>query len=676
MMKYEKLLSPLVVREKIIKNRMSSANSLPHFLQGPESFPADGVVTHYVNRAKSGAAIVTCMGVNNYTRGSGMPTEMDVAHFPDFDLYDPPSQNYLIQLTEGIHFYGALACMGFFVGPQSGYPIQREDGSVELVKVENPMGPMPFPGVDMAMAEKEYYIRAKEIISGIDEDLMDKIAESYAQQCRILKWLGFDMASIHMCYRGQIPSKFLSPLTNARTDEYGGSLENRARFPLMILKRIREYAGEDFIVELLLSGEEPEGGYGREDAVAFLKMAEPYVDIVQVRAAEADPNHPTGFNLNETPFLELAEYVKKSGVDVLVASVGGWHYPDTAEKALREEKLDLISMARAWVSNPDYGNLVATDRADDIVPCLRCNKCHGRAHGDVYASICSVNPVIGLEHRLHDMIREPGPKQNVAIIGGGPAGMKAAVDLTDRGHAVTLFEAGSELGGATKHADYVDFKWPLRDYRSYLIRQMEKRGIDVRLAMRATPGMIRAMGFDAVIAAVGAVPTVLGAPGADGSGGVEITFAQEAIADPDSLGGNVCVIGGGEVGMETGMHLARLGREVTVLEMRDELAADTTLIHYRTMFVEAWESIETLHPITNARVTGIRDGRVYYVGADGAERGVAADSVVMAVGMKARRDEALSFYGTAGRFFAIGDCTRPATIHEAVRQAFAAANSL
>jgi 2,4-dienoyl-CoA reductase-like NADH-dependent reductase (Old Yellow Enzyme family) len=393
-MKYERLLSPVVVRGKIIKNRMLSANSLPHFLQGPESFPTDGVAAHYINRAKGGAAIVTCMGVNNYTRGSGMSTDTDVSHFPDFDLYDPPSQNYLIQLTEGIHFYGALACMGFFVGPQSGYPIQREDGSVELVKVENPMGPTPFPGVDMALAEKNYYERAREVIADVDEGLMDKIAESYAQQCGILKWLGFDMASIHMCYRGQIPGKFLSPLTNTRTDGYGGSPANRAKFPLMILKRIREYTGEDFIVELLLSGEEPEGGYGREEAAAFLKTAEPYVDIVQVRAAEVDPNHPTGFNPSEAPFLELADYIKKSGVDMLVASVGGWLYPDTAERALAEGKLDIISMARAWVSNPDYGNLVYDGRVDDIVPCLRCNKCHGRAHGDVYASICSVNPVV------------------------------------------------------------------------------------------------------------------------------------------------------------------------------------------------------------------------------------------------------------------------------------------
>jgi 2,4-dienoyl-CoA reductase-like NADH-dependent reductase (Old Yellow Enzyme family)/thioredoxin reductase len=566
--------------------------------------------------------------------------------------------------------------MGFFVGPQSGYPIQHEDGTVEIVRVENPMAPMPFPGVDMPVAEAEYYARSRESIAAIDEATMDKIAESYAQQCKILKWLGFDMASIHLCYRAQIPSKFLSPLTNARTDAYGGSLEGRAKFPLMVLKRIREAVGEDFIIEILLSGEEPEGGYGKEEASAFLKMAEPFVDIVQVRAADADPNHPTGFTLEETPFLDMAEYMKKDGVKMLISSVGGWHYPKTAEKALADGKLDIISMARAWVSNPDYGNLIYEGREDDITPCLRCNKCHGRATGDVFASICSVNPVLGLEHRLHYMLKEPVKPMKVAVVGGGPAGMKSAIDLFDRGHTVTLFEGSDELGGAIKHADYVDFKWPLMDFKEFLIQQVGKRRIDVRLGSFVEPADIRAEGYDAVVVALGAVPLALPVPGADGSGGIVPVFAQEAIANEQSLGKNICVIGGGEVGMETGMYLAKKGHSVTVLEMREELAADATLIHYRSMFVEAWEAIENLHTVTKARVSGIVDGEVRYVDGSGAECSLPADNVVLAVGMKSQQEKALSFYGAADRFFAIGDCIQTGTIHEAVRQAFATANSI
>ena len=140
---------------------------------------------------------------------------------------------------------------------------------------------------------------------------MDFIADSYAQQVKVLKFLGFDMVSIHLCYRGQLPTQFLSPLTNKRQDEYGGSLENRAKFPLQCLKAVREAAGRDMIVEILFSGEEPEGGYDMDEGIEFLKMAEPYVDVVQFRAGVADPNHPIPFELQHTPFLKYAEHAKK-----------------------------------------------------------------------------------------------------------------------------------------------------------------------------------------------------------------------------------------------------------------------------------------------------------------------------------------------------------------------------
>ncbi len=672
---YPNLLKPLVIRGKVIRNRMESANSLPHFLQGPERFPADSVITHYANRAKSGAAIVTCMGINDFNEDKHAPMEMDIGHFPDYDLYNPQCQNYLLQMADAIHYYGSIACMGFFLA-SSKYTLLKkahpmDEGTLEYIQLDNPMGPFPNSTPEQLA---EYYASVQAKVAALDVATMEKIAESYAQQCAILKRLGFDMASIHMCYRSQIPAKFLSPLTNARTDEFGGSLENRARFPLMILKKVREAVGPGFIIEILLSGEEEaEGGYSLDDAAEYLRMFAPYADICQVRASDADPNHPTNYNPHETPFLPQAAYLKSKNTGMLISSVGGWHNPATAEKALSEGQLDLISLARAWVSNPDFGQLVYEGRAEDIVPCLRCNKCHGRGPNDPFVSVCSVNPKIGIEHRLHYLLSQPGPSKRVAVLGGGPAGMKCAMDLCDRGHKVTLYEATDHLGGAIHHSDFVDFKWTLRDFKNYLIHQVNKRDIDIRLNTPATPEMIAAENYDVVVAALGATPSKPPIPGLDGE---QVVFGAQSMIDPDALGHNVVVIGGGEVGVEAGMNLANKGHEVVVLEMRPQLAMDSTMIHFRSMFEEAWLAIPNFRGITGVRVTGVTPQGVSYADSEGVEHTVPADSVVVSAGMRARQTEALSFYGTAPRFYQIGDCCAPGTVQQAMRTAFATAGQI
>ena len=670
--KYPHVLSPLVIRGKVLKNRLEVSNSLPHFLQGPESHPVDSVLTHYANKAKAGAAIVTCMGINNFSRGMKVPMEADFTHFPDYDLYDPASQNYLMQLADLIHYHGSIACMGFFVGPPSGYPLQKEDGSLEILRVRD-IAPPPPPSGDPREQSDEHDRSMMPAVMAMTREQMDFIAKSYAQQVSILKFLGFDMVSIHLCYRGQLPTQFLSPKTNKRTDEFGGCLENRAKFPLQCLKAIREAAGRDMIVEILFSGEEPEGGYGMDEGVEFLKMAEPYVDIVQFRAGVADPNHPIPFELEHTPFLKYAKNAREKGLKMKIACVGGFHYFDDVENAVADGTLDIVSAARAFISNPEYGKLLQEGRDEDLVPCLRCNKCHGRGPHDPFVSVCSVNPKIGIEHRLDILESKPLPSMKIAVIGGGPAGMKTAMELCDRGHKVTLFEAEDKLGGAIKHAEYVDFKWTLNDFRKYLIHQVEKRDIDIRLNTKATPEMVKSEGCDMVIPAVGATPAMPPIPGLDKP---HVMVATQSMIHPETVGKNVVVIGGGEVGMEAGMNLANKGHEVTVLEMQGMLAAESTMIHYYTMFRDAWEAIDTLHPYTNARVTAINDDSVTYMDKDGVEHSVPADTVVVSLGMKALTDEALSFYGSADRFALVGDCRKPATVEQAMRSAFAVSHSV
>ena len=673
-LKYPHVMSPLVVRGHVLKNRLEVSNSLPHFLQGPESYPADSVITHYANKAKAGAAIVTCMGINNFSRGMQVPMEADFTHFPDYDLYDPASQNYLMQLADAIHYHGAVACMGFFVGPPSGYAVQNPDGSLNILRVGDIANSKPitedldpFNQVDM------FTKMTMPAVVNCTREHMDHIIKSLAQQVQILKFLDFDMVSLHFCYRGQLPTQFLSPLTNKRTDEYGGSFENRVKFPLEILKAIREAAGKDMIVEILFSGEDPEGGYTMDEGVEFLKLAEPYVDIVQFRAPVADPNHPIPFELQHTPFLKYAENAKAKGLNMKIACVGGFHYFDDVEAAVAEGKVDIVSAARAFISNPDYAHILQEGRTDDLVPCLRCNKCHGRGPHDAFVSVCSVNPKIGIEHRLDILESKPLPSMKIAIIGGGPAGMKAAMELCDRGHKVTIYEAEDHLGGAIHHADFVEFKWTLRDFKNYLIHQVGKRPIEVKLNTRATPEMVKAEGFDMVISAVGASPARPPIPGLDKP---HVKLATDSMINPETIGQNVVVIGGGEVGVEAGMNLAGKGRNVTVIEMADKLAPESTAIHYYSMFEEAWLALPTFHSVVKATVTSVEDDCVKYKDADGVEHTIPCDNVVISLGMKARQEEALSFHDCADRFAIIGDCKKPGTIQHAMRHAFAVSHSV
>lgn len=644
---YPKLLSPLKVGGHVLKNRMEASNSLPHFLQGPEPYPADSVITHYANKAKSGAAIVTCMGINNFSRGSNLPMDFDVAHFPDYDLYDPTCQNYLMQLADAIHYYDAIACMGFFVGPQTGYPLMTEKG-IEIIDSHRP-------------------------VADYDEETLEKIAQSYAEQVGILKFLGFDMASIHFAYRGQLPSQFLSPLDNHRTDAYGGSLEGRAKFPLLILQKIREKVGPEFIIECLLSAEETPGGYTLDDTVAFLNWAKAYIDIVQLRASTVELAHPTGFMLESTPFIEQSAYIKQRVEGLLVATIGGYQDFDICEKVIADGKADIISMGRSWISNSNYGKLAYEGRQEDLVPCLRCNKCHGRGKNDPFVSVCSVNPVIGIEHMVHKLVSPPEASKKVAVIGGGPAGMKTAIDLCDRGHQVVLYEASDTLGGMIRHSDYVNFKWPLKKYKDYLIHQVTKRDIGLELSTVATPEMIQNKGYEVVIAALGAEPLKPKIPGVDKE---HVFFATDVMMDFEAVGEKVVVIGGGEVGVEAGMHLAQNGRKVTVIEMRDMLAADSTLIHYREMFEEAWENTPNFNYVLNARCLSIEADGVVYLDKDQVSQRIEADSVILSTGMKAHKDEALAFYGSADRFYMVGDCKKPATVQQAIRNAFATASTI
>jgi NADPH-dependent 2,4-dienoyl-CoA reductase/sulfur reductase-like enzyme len=330
-------------------------------------------------------------------------------------------------------------------------------------------------------------------------------------------------------------------------------------------------------------------------------------------------------------------------------------------------------MARAWVCNTDYGRLVYEGRNEDVVPCLRCNGCHIYSWTAPFNSVCAVNPAWGLEHRLDKMVEPPAAKKRVAIVGGGIAGMEAAVVAAKRGHEVTLYEKSDALGGTLRKIENVSFKWPHRDFKNYLIRQVAKWGVIVRLNTEAIPEMLQGEKYDAVLAAVGSEPVIPPISGVDGK---NVVFAPDIYGSEDAMEDNVVVIGGGEVGVETGMHLAEKGHRVTVLEMGDMLAPSAVPIHYYTMLREAWEKLPNFKYVLNARATAITGDSVIYKDENGQEHTVRAGSAVIAVGMKPKSDLAMGFYSAGYRFFMIGDCHVAGNVQKAMRSAFGIASLL
>ena len=408
---YPKLLSPYKLGNVVFKNRIIASASTPGNLQGPENYPTEAIIQHYAHKAQT-AALVTVNGWGN--------TPVKSEHALIWDWNHGGVQQHITRLTESIHYYGALATS--FLFPQWDQNLDVGEGIASEEPYYQPGRPM-FP------------------ISYIK-----KMIQDYADMAARTQELGFDGIYLHAAYRGLPVARFLSPLCNNRPDEFGGSVENRARFLLMVCDAIKQKCGKDFIIEVSISGHDNQpGGATLEDTIEVVKLGEGHFDLVQPRAHGLDPAHPSGYTKQRIPYLFMAEALKNAGVKMPVVGVAGYLYPEESEEILSAGKADFIAMGRAWVSNPDYGKIITEGRRDDLVPCIRCNKCYTRGGKVVWRDTCSVNPTWTWESREKYFIAPIGQKKKVAVVGGGPAGMEAAIIASERGHDVTLYEQSNQF---------------------------------------------------------------------------------------------------------------------------------------------------------------------------------------------------------------------------------------
>ena len=647
---YPHMFEPLTIKGVTFRNRVFTAPTTSHFLQSNSISPSDSYIANMVEKAKGGAACV-CFGGMLMTRETG-----HLAIHSLFDITDPEGWRNYIKFTDAMHMHGAKASFEVIhFGNEAECPKGMED---KLTM---------YAASDEVTASG---LRFHEM----PEDVMEDLADYYAEVAACVKLCGFDVLLIHGGH-GTLLQQFLSPRTNHRTDKYGGSLENRARFPMMILDRIRERVGDDLLIEYRISGSECiPGGFEIDECIEFVKMIEDKIDIIHVSAGVVrEPRmraitHPTGF-LPPRPNAYLAEAVKKSGVKIPVLTLGSFQDPALIEQTLAEGKADIVAMARGFIADPQTVNKAREGRANDITPCIKCFHCLDDFKKTNYFS-CAVNPMAGRETFIPLVaLQNPTPKK-VAVIGGGPAGMEAAIVASQRGHAVTLYEKSAALAGQLNDADIMNFKYDLRKFKEYIIAKTHEANVTLKTSVCATPEMIQKEGYDVVIAAVGAKPILPPIPGVDSK---SVMLAVESYYHFDKVGQNIVVVGGGQVGCETAVHYAMMGKKVTLIEMRGELAADAQRTYREELIGQVYDRCQV---VLSAACSRIEDDAIYYIDADKQEQKLNVDTVLISVGMRSCGQEAEAFREAAPRFIKIGDCGKVGTVKTAMRSAFDAAMSI
>jgi len=639
--KFQHLFSPIKIGSLVLRNRIMSAPTSMADLMPPEGYPTRENVAYYKMRAQGGAAVVTLGDVIvQGSTGKSHPTQIL--------MDDPHLLPYIVKLADAIKQHGAVASIELDHGGRecrrpyiSGYPL----------------GPV---------AEANYFGRE---IKEISVEQIESIAEAFGTSAATAKLAGFDMCTVHAGH-GWLLSQFLSPTSNKRTDKFGGSAENRARFPLMCIESIRRHCGRDFPIEVRISGSEfMEGGYGIEEGIKIAKAFDGKVDLIHVSCGTTESLIGV-VRVQPSMFLEhgcnvfLAAEIKKH-VKTPVATVGGISDPGFMEEILASGKADIVALARALIADPYLPQKAKTGREEDIRPCLRCNVCEG---GVIVKHVlrCSVNPVSGREYE-HEFARPPTVPKKVMIAGGGPAGMQAAITAAERGHKVTLYEKTNSLGGALKFAEFVSFKEDLHKFRQYLERQVRKAGVEVVLNTAVTPELVSNAAPDVLIAAIGAESVIPPIPGING---VNVIFAADIHNPGIKIGKTVVIIGGGLVGCETGLHLAQIGKDVTIIEMLPELAVDANMLHRMALLEELKKYTKN---ITGTKCIGITLEGATGVGPDGKEQLFATDTVVIAVGLKPLSDTVEKLRNTVSEFMSLGDCVKPQKVGEAVRAGYYAA---
>ncbi len=640
-----KLLEPIQVGKTTLKNRIM----FPPLTTGYEA--KDGSITpqsqaFYERLAKGGTGYIV-MG--------------DVAPIPTFSpipkLYDDRQIESYRQLADAVHAHGARLAVQIF------HPEYDTEKITELFRQGD------FEGVREKMKyDMTHYI------DEVSPEALQCIIEKMCLCAKRAEQAGIEGIQIH---GDRLVGALSSPILNHRTDEYGGSLENRTRFALKLVKALRE-AVPNMMIDYKLAVVTPQrgkGGVTADEAVIFAKwLEEAGVDMLHVAQANhtgnmADTIPPMGVQPYAF-FADIAGRVK-ARVSIPVSTVGRIVNPELAESILESGKADIIGLGRPLLADPDWA--VKLEQAKGSMPnirqCVMCNKgCTDQIQNRHFLG-CVLNAENGYE--LTRQITPAEEKKRVVVVGGGPAGLEAARVAAKKGHQVTLLESRTELGGQLQLAKMPPRKEELERAIAYLVREVTDLGVDIRCGQAATQERILDLNPQAVVAAVGAENMRLPIPGADKS---RVCSAWDVLQGRTVLYGRTVVIGGGMVGCETAEYLAERGCQVSILEMRDRIAegeSNTILPTMMEAFQKYGVAVHASH-----KVLAIEEHAVRCEAADGSEVEMMYDFVVMAAGAKPIAFPLDQLEKAGIPAVAVGDCLGAADIEHAIKTGYDAANAI
>lgn len=642
--KFPHLSSPITIGRVTFRNRMFSAP------MGGTDISNDGCIgpkstAFYELRGKGGAAAVTvseCM-VHPKTDGS------HAYHLDTAVLNSLAAATYT---ADAIRRHGAMPSLelshsgmyaGTYMTDKTKQKSMNQWGASDVVRSD---------GVEAKALTKE---------------MIAEIVESYGKVAGLAKRAGFEMIMVHGGH-GWLLNQFFSSYFNKRTDEYGGSLENRCRLAIEILKSIRKAVGPGFPIEFRLSGSELfEGGYDLAEGCRIAQQIEPYIDLLHVSAGTYQrgfgDTHPSMFKEHGCN-VYLAAEIKKH-VSIPVATIGGLNDPQQMEEIIASGKADIVYMARALLADPFLPRKVVENRDDEIVKCLRCFTCMAE-RAATSTRRCTVNPLIGREMEGSD-IALASEKKKVLVAGGGPGGLYAAYTAARRGHQVILCEKESEVGGILKSEQALPFKHEMYELAGTYKLLAEKAGVEIRLNTEVTKEYVEKEDVDALIIAVGSMPLVPPIPGLNGD---NVVIVNNYYLEKKKVGDEVVVFGGGLAGCECAVHLGMEGKKVCLVEMRDELAPDANVRHRPLLLKEIEKYVSVYTGYKGLEVTS--EG-ILCEDKDGSKHLVPGRTVICALGQRSRGDAVMELQDAAPFVRVIGDAAKVSTITNAVYWGYYAA---